>query len=406
MVPTGAWIADAGTRADPDGVGASGYCADGFPNFPSGKLYPGYRVRLLQKETIAGIPVVRVPLYPEHSRSGFKRAINYLSFAFAAAVLGGGAISKPDVLFVYHPPLTVGIPAYILSRLWRIPFVYQVQDMWPETLSATGMLNNAIVLRMIGWFAKWTYTKAAAICVISPGFRANLIGKGVPADKVHFISNWVDPEAYYVAASDPDLGEKFALSNRFNVMFAGILGAAQGLEVVLEAAKLLRDLKNFQFVLIGDGIALEGLKKTASDQNLSNVLFLGRHPQERMPSLYAFADALLVHLKNDPLFSITIPHKILTYLASGKPILAAVAGDAASVVTQADAGIACPPSDPKALADAARKLYCAGREELQRMGLNGRRAAQDLYSRDRLVGKIEGVLMQVTKPSRIVPGPA
>lgn len=372
----------------------------GFPNFPSGQLYPGYRLKPLQKETIAGVSVVRVPLYPEHSRSGIKRAINYLSFALSSAILGWGVVSRPDVMFVYHPPLTIGIPAYILSRLWRIPFVYQVQDMWPETLSATGMLNNNSVLKIVGRFAEWIYEKAAAICVISPGFRENLIGKGVPEDKINVISNWVDPDAYYATDPDSVLATELGINNRFNVMFAGIIGAAQGLEVVLEAARLLRHLKNIQFVLVGDGIALDGLKKMTNKLNLNNVLFLGRYPQACMPGLYALADVLLVHLKDDPLFSITIPHKTLTYMASGKPILAAVSGDTANAVTQAGAGIACPPSDPEALAEAVRKLYHLERAELQRMGINGRHAAQKSYSREYLIGKIEAVLLQVTKSTR------
>jgi colanic acid biosynthesis glycosyl transferase WcaI len=371
----------------------------GFPNFPSGKLYPGYRVQLLQRETIAGVTVVRVPLYPEHSRSGIKRALNYLSFAISAAILGWFYISRPDVMFIYHPPLTVSIPAYILSRLWRIPFVYQIQDMWPETLGATGMLNNTAILASIGHFAKWVYKKATAICVISPGFHANLIKKGVPADKIHVISNWVDSDAYYVADSDHNLAESLRLSNKFNVMFAGIIGAAQGLEVVLDAARLLRDDKNIQFVLVGDGIALSGLQNAASDQNLNNVLFLGRYPQESMPGLYALADVLLVHLKNDPLFRITIPHKTLTYLASGKPILAAIAGDTANVVTKAGAGISCPASDPEALAEAVRKLYHLEKSELQHMGWNGRQAAHDIYSREHLVSEIETVLKQAIESS-------
>lgn len=369
----------------------------GFPNFPSGQLYPGYRIQLLQRETIAGVPVVRVPLYPEHSRSGIKRALNYLSFAVSAATFGWFYIPKPDVMFVYHPPLTVGIPAYVLSRLWRIPFVYQVQDMWPETFGATGMLNNTFILSIIGHFAKWVYKKAAAICVISPGFHANLIKKGVSAHKIYVISNWVDPETYYVADPDPNLAEELGLKKRFNVMFAGIIGAAQGLEVVLDAAKLLRDYKDIQFVLVGDGIALPGLKKAANDQNLNNVLFLGRYPQDRMPGLYALVDVLFIHLKDDPLFSITIPHKTLTYLASGKPILAAVTGDTANVVTQAGAGIGCPPSDPEALAEAVLKLYQFEKAELQRMGQNGRQAAQNTYSREHSVTEIEVVLIQAAE---------
>ena len=375
----------------------------GFPNYPSGQLYPGYRLQPLQRETIAGVPVVRVPLYPEHSHSGIKRALNYLSFAASAATLGWVSVSKLDVMFVYHPPLTIGIHAYILSRLWRIPFIYQIQDMWPETLSATGMLKNAAALKTVGSFAKWVYEKATAICVISPGFRDNLIEKGVPADKIHVISNWVDPEAYYVADPDPDLAEELGLSNRFNVMFAGNIGEAQGLGAVLEAAKLLRDLKDVQFVLVGDGVALPGLKQTAIDHGLNNVLFPGHYAQDRMPALYALADVLLVHLKDDPLFRITIPHKTLTYLASGKPILAAVAGDTTKVVTEAGAGLGCPPGNPEALAESVRKFYHLDREELQRMGMNGRRAAQNLYSREHIVGKIETVLQKAAGSSRKAP---
>src|SRR5579883_1656905 len=205
----------------------------GFPNFPSGKLYPGYRVRIVQKETIAGVRIVRVPLYPEHSHSSIKRSLNYLSFAMAAAIIGPFVVSKPDVMFVYHPPLTIGFPAYVLSRIWQVPFVYQIQDMWPETLSATGMVNNTTLLKLVGHFANWVYAKAADLCVPSPGFEANLIRKGVSPDKVHVISNWVDGQAYFLAEQDPDLAKRYGMAGRFNVMFAGIIGRAQGLGVVL-----------------------------------------------------------------------------------------------------------------------------------------------------------------------------
>ena len=378
----------------------------GSPNFPSGKLYPGYRVRPLLRETIAGVQVVRVPLYPEHSRSAIKRAINYLSFACSAATIGGYAVSRPDVIFVYHPPLTIGIPAYVLSRVWRIPFVYQIQDMWPETLRATGMLNNATLLKAVGRFARWVYDRAAALVVISPGFRRNLIEKRVPADKVHFISNWVDPESYFVADPDPELAAELGMGNRFNVLFAGIIGKAQGLESVLEAARLLRDLEEIQFILLGDGVALPGLKQMAEDKDLNNVLFPGRYPQDSMPAIYALADVLLVHLKADPLFSITIPHKTLTYLASAKPILAAVDGDTADVVVEAGAGRTCPPGDPEALAETVRELYSCESAELHRMGRNGRQAARTLYSREHTISSIEAVLQKVTRPSSEAPDPA
>lgn len=364
----------------------------GFPNYPTGEIYPGYRIRLLQRETLAGVSVVRVPLYPEHSSSGIRRVLNYASFALSAVVLGPLTSSRPDVIFVYHPPLTIGLPAYVLSRLWRVPFVYQIQDMWPETLSATGMFNNERLLRWIGRFAMWVYGKAHDILVISPGFCQNLVEKGVPSKKIHVISNWVDPQAYYRAEPDAQLAQELGLAGRFNVMFAGNMGEAQGLETVIEAAKLLEGDERVQFVLVGDGIALPRLRQLAQQQNLTNVRFLGRFPPQEMPRLYALADTLLVHLKDDPLFRITIPHKTLAYLGSGKPVLAAAAGDVASLIMSTGAGIACAPENPQALSAAVRSLQAMPEQERQAMGERGMLAAQTQYSRDGLVGQIEAVL--------------
>ena len=367
----------------------------GFPNYPSGKLYPGYHLRLFQRETLNGVPVARVPLYCNHSHSGVMRVINYASFALSAAALGPWVVEKPDIIFVYHPPLTIGIPAFVLGRLWRIPFVYQIQDMWPETLSATDMVSKAWVLETVGAFARWVYARAAAICVISPGFRQNLIDKSVPSARIYLTPNWIDPETYPIVEPDPELARELGLADHFNVMFAGNLGEAQGLDKVLEAARLCQDTPQVQFVFVGSGVAESRLKEIARQQELTNVLFLGRYPVERMPALYALADVLLIHLKDDPLFRITIPSKTYAYLASGKPILAAVAGDTAQLVTEAGAGIACVPEDPEQLVAAIRTLLTLPPQKLVEMGQRGRRAAETVYSRERAVTQIESVLIQV-----------
>ena len=369
----------------------------GFPNYPHGQLYPGYALRLRKRETLGGIPVIRVPLYPEHSRSGVRRALNYISFALSAAACGPWNASRPDAIFVYHPPLTIGFPAYVLSRLWRVPFVYQIQDMWPETLAATGMLHNERLLRWIGRMANWTYSKAAAILVISPGFCQNLVDKGVSPEKIHVISNWADSDTYYRAEPDPELAQELGLAGRFNVMFAGNMGEAQGLETVIRAAKLLEVDPQIQFVMVGDGIALPHLQHITEEQHLTNVRFLGRYPAHKMSSLYALADALLVHLKDDPLFRITIPHKVLAYLGSGKPILAAVSGDASDLIISTGAGIGCAPENPQALAAAVRSLLSMPEGERRALGERGVLAARTRYSRNALVGDIEAVLKQVAR---------
>ena len=365
----------------------------GFPNYPAGKLYPGYRIKHWQKENLNGVPVIRVPLFPDHSRSTWRRMLNYLSFTFSSTVLGPILVKKPDVMFVYHPPLTVGIPAIVMSRFWRIPFIYQIQDMWPETLKATGMLNNPNLLESIATLAKWIYASSDAICVISPGFRDNLIKKGVPPQKIHTIPNWVDLEKYRPVPANAEKARELGLVGKFNIMFAGNIGEAQRLETLVEAADLLKDVPTLQFVLVGDGIAVPALKALVQKKNLGNIRFLGRFPAEEMSELYALADVLLVHLKDDPLFRITIPHKILSYLAVGKPILAAITGDASDVVKNAQAGLTCAPEDAKALAATALQFYKMPEAKRTDMGRRGLLAAQTQFEKEQLVGRIE-MLMQ------------
>jgi len=369
----------------------------GFPNYPYGELYEGYKLRLWQRDIIDGVPVTRVFLYPDHSRSGIRRSLNYISFALSALFLALFLLRRPDVMFVKHPPLTSGLAAVILSKLWRVPFVYRIVDMWPETLRATGMLNNESVLNLIGSLAQFVYRNAAEISVISPGFRANLIEKGVPPEKVQVIPDWVDSEIYYPAEPDPQQAEELGLAGRFNVMFAGNIGALQGLETVLEAAVLTQDIENLQYVFIGDGVELQKLKDMAQDGDIRNVRFLGRYPVEAMSGLYAHADVLLVHLIDDPLFRITIPHKVYAYLASAKPILVAVRGDASDVVVGAKAGLACDPEDTQALAAVVREFTAMPQEKRDKMAAAGLRAATEHYSRWQSVRKFEQRMMELAQ---------
>ena len=243
---------------------------------------------------------MRVPLFPDHSRSPLKRAWNFISFALAAALIGFWLVPRADLVYVVHPPLTVGGPAWLFSRLWRVPFVYEIQDMWPETLRATGMVSNRRVLDTVAWFAKRVYARAAALRVISPGFKRNLVEKGVAADKVAVHSNWVDTEFYKPVARDPALADELGLTGKFNVMYAGALGLAQGLDTVLDAAERLSGDPDVQFVLVGDGADADRLREEVSARGLTNVLMPGRFPGEAMSDLYALADVLLIHLKDDP----------------------------------------------------------------------------------------------------------
>jgi glycosyltransferase involved in cell wall biosynthesis len=359
----------------------------GFPNWPSGRLYVGYRLRPWRKEMMDGISVIRVCLYPNHSSSPLGRILNLGSFLVSSVLLGAFLVPRPEVIHAVQPP-TVGCAACLLSRLWRVPFTYEVQDMWPESLRASRLVRNERALSWVARFTMWVQRRAAGIRVISPGFQASLVAKGVPGEKVHFISNWVDTEYYRPVKPDHVLARELGTEGRFNVMYAGVVGLSQGLDVVLEAAALLKDVQQVQFVLVGDGTELPRLEKAARERKLDNVAFLGRRPTPEMPGLYALADALLVYLRDDPLFRITIPHKTFTCLASGKPILAALRGDAAEIVQGANAGILCEPGSSESLAAAVRKLLAMAPAERKAMGRNGRIAACRSYSREVLVPQV------------------
>lgn len=363
----------------------------GFPNYPLGRIYEGYKQRLWQRENRNGIDLIRLPVYPDHSRSAIRRALTYLSFAFTASVLGVFFSGKTDVMLVYQPPLTAGIPGLWISFWRRIPFVYEIQDMWPETVVASGMMNASLPIKLLSAFARFVFRHAAAITVISPGFRANLQSKGVPGEKVVVIPNWADESIYQPVERDLALGAAHQLDNHFNVIFAGIMGPSQRLLNVIEAAEYLRDLPAAQFVLIGDGVELPDIRAAIAEKQLTNVRIIDRQPPKNMPHFLAWGDALLVQLRNDPLFHMTIPSKTLAYLACGRPIICAVPGDGADVIREAGAGLICPPDDPKALAETVRKMYETPAEDREMMGKAGRAAFLERFTRQKLVSMYEAI---------------
>jgi glycosyltransferase involved in cell wall biosynthesis len=364
----------------------------GFPNYPEGKLYAGYRQRLLQRETMEGIPVLRVPLYPSHDASAGRRMANYASFAVTSASIGVLAVKPADVMYVYHPPATVALPAMVIGWTRRIPFVYDIQDLWPDTLDATGMVNSNSLHKMVDWWCRWTYRAAAKIVVLSPGFKTKLVERGVPPDKIEVIYNWSEEGQIGKGPRNEALARELGLAGRFNIVFAGTMGKAQALDAVLVAAESVgRKVPAVQFVFIGGGIEVERLRRIAGEKGLPNVLFLPRRPFSEIGEILHLADVLLVHLKDDPLFRITIPSKIQVYLAIGRPILAGVCGDAADLVQRAGAGLVCTPENARSIADAVETLFNMPKARLEEMGKNGRSLYHRELAMDIGVGKFEEV---------------
>lgn len=353
----------------------------GFPNYPGGKVYPGYRLRLVQREVLEGISVIRVPLYPSHDAGGLRRMATYLSFALSAAFLGPWLVQKPEVIHAYHGPATIGLPAWILGLVHRAPFVLDIQDLWPDTITASGMLParlNRLIPLVAAW-CRFIYHRAAGISVLSPGFKRILTSRGVPEGKVMVIPNWCDEVQTEPGPVRPE--EAPLLEDRFNVVMAGNMGKLQALDVVLEAAQKLGSLEpRIQFVLVGGGVERSRLEARAAELGLANVLFLPRRPVEEIGALLHRAEALLVHLMDDPLFAVTIPSRIQAYLAVGRPILCGVRGDGADLVREAGAGLCFEPERPEMLAEATLALHRLGATARADMGAQARAFYRDHLS--------------------------
>lgn len=372
----------------------------GFPNYPGGKVYSGYRIRLFARETMDGIPVTRVALYPSHDRSALKRIVNYASFALSAGFLGPLLVKKADVTYVYHPPPTVGFIAMMLRLARRIPYIYDIQDLWPDSLAATGMIRNERALAMVAKWCSTVYRKAASIVVLSPGFKDRLVSRGVPEEKIHVLYNWAPDERNETSDEPRTAASEPLRPGKFTILFAGNMGAAQALDCILAAAEVMqKTVPQAHFALLGSGICLEELKKSAREKGLQNVSFLPRVTANEAAMISRRADALLVHLKNDPLFRITIPSKTQSYLAAGKPILIGVEGDAARLVESANAGFSFEPENPKSLIDAVQRLLMLSPEEREAMGENGRAFYKANLSLASAVGKLEPILNEVSKQS-------
>ncbi|MEI8373989.1 MAG: glycosyltransferase family 4 protein [Planctomycetota bacterium] len=374
----------------------------GFPNYPGGKLYPGYRVRPWCREVMDGIAVNRVALYPSHDGSAVRRIANYASFALSASVIGPFLVRKPDVVYVYHPPATIGLPAMVLGALRGCPVVYDIQDLWPDTVAAANMVDSPWVIKALDHWCRLIYSRVNRMVVLSPGFRKTLIERGVPTEKIDLIYNWGDEASLRGCRRDEALGRQLGMTGRFNVVFAGTMGIVQALDAVLEAARICATtVPDAQFVFVGGGVDKARLAQRAKEMELTNTLFLPRQPMAAIGAVLSLADVLLVHLKDDPLFRITIPSKTQAYLAMGRPILMAVAGDAADLVEQSGAGVTCAPENPVALADAVKQLRTMAPSQREAMGDRGQRFYDEHLSLRSGVEKFERVFEAALQSKRL-----
>lgn len=337
-----------------------------------------------------GIRVSRTALYPSHDHSVLGRILNYASFALSSAIFAM-TLPRPDVVYVYCPPMTASAGAVALRVLRRVPFVIDIQDLWPDTLASTGMVRSGVLLRLVGAWSHFAMRLATQLVVLSRGFKNRLEEQGVKIP-IHVIPNWAPHEIVEQAKALPQAPG--ASDGTLNILFAGNMGKAQALDIVIKAAERLKyEAPSIRFTMVGGGVELENLRRASELAQTSNIRFLPQRNVEEMGSVFAEADALLLHLRDDPLFEITIPSKTQAYLAIGRPILMGVVGDAAVMVEAAGAGIQFAPDDADALVDAAIHLSTMSHHERQAMGLNGAAYYREHLSFDIGVDTLEAVLI-------------
>jgi glycosyltransferase involved in cell wall biosynthesis len=367
----------------------------GMPNYPSGKYFEGYRLTSPRREDYHGIEVTRVPIVPRGRGQGWRLALNYASYAALATLrLLRRGRRRWDVALVYEiSPVTQILPAVALRRLDKTPFAVWVQDLWPESVTASGLVRSRWVVEVIRRLSRWLYTRADLLLGSSEAFLPRLAAMGVRPDRLGYLPNWAEEAYTGPPGAAPEL---VPWEGGFTVMFAGNLGRVQGLETVLDAAEILRGEPGVRWVLVGDGSHRGWIEEQCVRRGLSGcVHLLGRRPVADMPGLFARAGAMLVSLKPDEVVSLTIPAKLQTYLAAGRPVLGSIDGEAARVIEASGAGFSARAGDAEGLAANVMRLMRMAPEDRAQLGVRGREYCARHFGRGVCLDRVEEALARL-----------
>lgn len=364
----------------------------GKPNYPEGVFFLGYTAWGCMKQELLGATVYRVPMVARGARSAMRLALNYMSFVVSGLLFGPWLLrrKKYDAIFVYGvSPILQAIPALLIGRLKGARVTVWVQDLWPESLEATGYIQNQQVLRWVERLVRFIYRHTDLLLVQSKGFETRVAALASGRPVVYFPNS---VESIFCDPPRAPLPTIDALEEGFSVVFAGNVGVGQAVEVIVEAAILLKGHSDIRFVVFGQGSRWDWMCEQVQQHGLTNLHLPGRFPLETMPGLMAKASALLVSLADQPIFAATVPNKVQAYMAAGRPILACLNGEGARLVDDAKAGITVPAEDAQGLARAVLRLYEMPPEERAAMGTNGRRYFKEHFDHDRLTGELIGYL--------------
>lgn len=367
----------------------------GRPNYPKGELFPEYLRNPAEFACFYGVQIHRVPMLAR-ATGAFRLLLNYLSFVIGACLFGPWLLRdyRPDVIFVFEPsPVTVGLPAVLLGRLKRCPIVFWVLDLWPDTLAAIGVIRNPKALNAVAQIVRFIYKQCTLVLGQSRSFLPSIASHCDDPSKVRYFPSWA--EDVFLNQVHEQVAEIPPSPATISILFAGNIGYAQDFPAILEAVDRLKDRNDIRFLIVGDGHRSVWLSQQVKARGLENrVLLLGRFQVERMPAFYAQSDALLVSLRKDPTFSMTIPGKVQSYLAAGRPIIGMLDGEGAEVIRRAGAGLVCSAGDSVALAENIQRFAEMSLEERSHMGKQGQMYAKAEFDRNTLVSRLLNLLYE------------
>ncbi|MBN1413047.1 MAG: glycosyltransferase family 4 protein [Spirochaetales bacterium] len=378
----------------------------GIPNYPEGKFFPGYGLFKNRRQKFRGADIIRSPLIPRGKSRGWNLVLNYFSFVFSASITGLLNVKKKyDVIFVFaSSPVTAAIPAIIFKKIFRMPLCLWVLDLWPESVFSASRLRSAFIYRWLVKMVRFIYRHCDRIFISSKSFRSSINKKGVEDARIEYLPNWA--EDLYLRSGNRNEGNNMpALPEGFRIMFAGNIGEAQDFDSVLKAAELLKDYKDIKWIIVGDGRKKNWVEKQLIEKGLDqNIFLLGRFPMDKMPAFYSFADAMLVSLKSSEIFSLTVPAKVQSYMASGKPILTMLDGEGSAIVDEAAAGLSCGAGDYGALAANVLRLYKMDRREIQVMAANGLDYYKAHFDKHLLLSRVERIFESLSAGNKAEEG--
>lgn len=369
--------------------------ATGKPNYPDGRVFPGYRAGgMVRERFLDKVDVVRVPIWPRGRGGGVNLALNYLSFVFSGLICFPWLLRSRsfDSILVFAPsPITQVIPAILMKWLKRAHLAVWVQDMWPESLAATGFVRNAAVLKAMGGLVRWIYGRSDTLLLQSRAFQGPT-ARYADSGKLIYFPNSVDPDVSSGLLDGLPMEIASRLEQNFCVVFAGNIGKAQDVETWVQAALLLRDQPEILLMMVGSGSMMEWVKSQKDLLKLDNLVLPGRFSPEFMPELFRKASALLVTLRGGGVLAHTVPSKVQAYLAAGRPIVASLQGEGSKVVDEAGAGLVCEPENAQALADCIRRLHALPASDRAAMGQRGRAYFDENFDMNRQVGRLVELL--------------